>query len=96
MDSQTFEAFSEKLEAHPDDPNAETLSAVRDLFGLSTIEADRAWWMEHGRLSSQRSKAIRREVSALCRRLRPVAQELVDAFAVPPEMQRAEMIAEDR
>ncbi len=92
MERLVLEAFTEKLEAHPDDPNAETLTAVRDLFGLSTIEADRAWWMEHGRLSSARSKSITREVNLLCRRLRPVADELVDGFGVPVEMIRAEML----
>ena len=92
MERLVLEAFTEKLEAHPDDPNAETLAAVRDLFGLSTIEADRAWWMEHGRLSSPRSKSITREVNLLCRRLRPVADDLVDGFGVPVEMLQAEML----
>jgi acyl-CoA oxidase len=63
-----------------------------DLYALSTIEADRGWWMEHGRLSSQRAKAIPREVDELRRRLRPIAVDLVDAFGIPPEMRRAEML----
>ena len=53
------------------------------------IEADRAWFMEHGRLTSQRSKAISREIGALCRRIRPIAGDLVDALGVPVEMLRA-------
>ena len=48
--------------------------------------------MEHGRLSSQRSKAITREVSSLCRLVRPLAEDLVDAFGVPPEMLHAELL----
>jgi acyl-CoA oxidase len=48
--------------------------------------------MEHGRLSSTRSKAISREVSSLCRALRPIAEDLVDAFGIPREMLRAEML----
>ena len=50
--------------------------------------------MEHGRLSSARSKAISREVSSLCRQLRPIAEDLVDAFGIPPEMLNAEMLEE--
>ena len=50
------------------------------------------WWMEHGRLSSTRSKAISREVSSLCRQLRPIAEDLVDGFGIPPEMLHAEML----
>jgi acyl-CoA oxidase len=45
--------------------------------------------MEHGRLSSARSKAISREISSLCRKIRPLAVDLVDAFGVPEEMLRS-------
>jgi len=44
--------------------------------------------MEHGRLTIQRSKAITAEVNALCRRVRPIAVDLVDAFGIPAEMLR--------
>jgi acyl-CoA oxidase len=93
-----LEAFVDRVAAAPDADaeqpgNKAALSLLCDLFALSTIEADRAWWMEHGRLSSQRAKAISREVDTLCRRLRPIARELVDAFGIPPEMQDVEMIA---
>jgi acyl-CoA oxidase len=75
-----------------DSENKVALNMLCDLYALSTIEADRAWWMEHGRLSSTRSKAISREVSELCRALRPIAEDLVDAFGIPPEMLKAEML----
>jgi acyl-CoA oxidase len=87
-----LEAFVDKLEPMVDSENKQALELVCDLFALSTIEADRGWWMEHGRLSSQRSKAITREVGALCRRLRPIAEDLVDGFGVPAEMLDAEML----
>ena len=45
--------------------------------------------MEHGRLSSARFKAISREVNALCRKVRPLAVDLVDAFGVPDEVLRS-------
>jgi acyl-CoA oxidase len=87
-----LEAFVDKLEPMVDSENKQALELVCDLFALATIEADRGWWMEHGRLSSQRSKAITREVGALCRRLRPIAEDLVDGFGVPAEMLDAEML----
>ena len=68
------------------------LALLCDLHALHTIESDRGWFMEHGRLSSQRSKAISREVNDLCRKLRPLAVDLVDAFGVPEEMLDAEML----
>jgi acyl-CoA oxidase len=72
-----------------DGDNKVALGLLLDLHALSVIEADRAWFMEHGRLSAGRSKAISREVNALCRRLRPLARDLVDAFGVPDEMLRS-------
>jgi acyl-CoA oxidase len=84
-----LEAFVDKVAAMPEDDNRVALTLLRDLFALSTIEADRAWFMEHGRLTVQRSKAISREVGDLCRRVRPIATDLVDAWGVPPEMLRS-------
>ncbi|MCD4523330.1 acyl-CoA dehydrogenase [Nocardioides sp. cx-173] len=84
-----LEAFVEKTRALPDGDLKVALNLLCDLHALSTIEADRAWFMEHGRLTSARSKAISREVSSLCRKVRPLAADLVDAFGVPPEMLRA-------
>jgi acyl-CoA oxidase len=89
-----LEAFVDRVAAMPDSENKGALGLLCDLYALSTIEADRAWWMEHGRLSSARAKAITREVDDLCRKVRPIARELVDAFGVPPEMQAAEMLGD--
>lgn len=84
-----LEAFVEKTRGLPDGDLKVALSLLCDLHALSTIESDRAWFMEHGRLSSARSKAISREIGSLCRKLRPLAGDLVDGFAVPPEMLRS-------
>jgi acyl-CoA oxidase len=85
-----LEAFVEKTRAMEDDGDLKVaLSLLCDLHALSVIEADRAWFMEHGRLSSTRSKAISREINALCRKVRPLAGDLVDAFGVPEEMLRS-------
>ena len=90
-----LEAFVEKVAAQPEGPNRDALNLLCDLHALSGIEADRAWFIEHGRLTTQRSKAITREVASLCRRVRPIAGDLVDAFAVPREMLRAEALIGD-
>ncbi|MEU1117464.1 MULTISPECIES: acyl-CoA dehydrogenase [unclassified Streptomyces] len=84
-----LEAFVEKVQGLPDGDHKVALGLLCDLFALSTIEADRAWFMEHGRLTVQRSKAIRREVNDLCAKIRPIAAELVDAWGIPREMLRA-------
>jgi len=84
-----LEAFTAKVAATEDHDLRLTLNALCDLHALSGIEADRGWFIEHGRLTAQRSKAITREVADLCRRIRPVAGDLVDAFAVPEPLLRA-------
>ncbi|MCX5071438.1 acyl-CoA dehydrogenase family protein [Streptomyces sp. NPDC054949] len=83
------EAFVDKVRALPEGGEKAALALLCDLFALSTIEADRAWFMEHGRLTIQRSKAISREVNDLCRKVRPLAVDLVDAWGIPSAMLRA-------
>ncbi|MCW2768549.1 MAG: acyl-CoA oxidase domain protein [Nocardioides sp.] len=89
VERMVLEAFVEKTRALPDGDLKIALNLLCDLHALSTIEADRAWFMEHGRLSSARSKAISREIGSLCRKLRPLAGDLVDGFAVPTPMLRS-------
>ena len=84
-----LDAFVDKLAGLVEGDQKVALNLLCDLFALTTIEADRGWFMEHGRLSSQRSKAISREVNDLCRKIRPIAVDLVDAFGVPPAMLRS-------
>ncbi|HEV2638625.1 MAG TPA: acyl-CoA dehydrogenase [Actinocrinis sp.] len=78
------------------DPEAKLLlERVRDLYALATIEADRAWFLEHGRMTSGRSKAVVAAVNTLCAGLRPHAQTLVDAFAIPDQHLAAPMLTAD-
>jgi acyl-CoA oxidase len=56
-----------------------------DLYALTTVEAERGWFFEHGRLPPPRAKAVIAEINALCARLRPHARTLVDAFGIPDE-----------
>ncbi|MBC7277565.1 acyl-CoA dehydrogenase [Nocardioides sp.] len=83
------EAFRAKVRELPEGAVRDLMDLLCDLSALSVIEADRAWFMEHGRLSSERSKAIIAEVNRLCRELRPHARLLVDGFGVPEALLRA-------
>ncbi len=71
------------------------LERLCDLHALATIEADRAWFLEHGRLSTARSKAITTMVGRLCEELAPVAEALTDGFAIPEELIRAPIARRD-
>ena len=89
MERLVLEAFVDKIRELPDGDHRVALSLLCDLHALCAIESDRAWFMEHGRLTTQRSKAISREINSLCRKVRPLAGDLVDALGVPPAMLRA-------
>ncbi|MFF1815809.1 acyl-CoA dehydrogenase [Kribbella sp. NPDC058245] len=82
VDRVVLEAFQAGVRNAPEDLQ-EVLKDVYDLHALSAIEAERAWYLEHGRLSPARSKAITALVNELCGVVRPVAVELVAAFGVP-------------
>lgn len=81
-DRLLLEAFVAGIDSAPAAVQ-ELLDAVCDLFVLSAVEADRAWFIEHGRLSTQRSKAVIAAVDALCAELRPHASILIDGFGIP-------------
>jgi acyl-CoA oxidase len=84
-----LEAFVDKVATLEDGDQKVALGLLCDLHALHGLEQDRAWFMEHGRMSSARAKAITREVADLCRKLRPLAVDLADAFGVPDEMLRS-------
>ena len=83
VESLVLEAFTDAVERCPDDATRVVLDRLCDLYALATIEAERGWFQEHGRLSSTRSKAVTRGVNQLCLDLRPDAAALVDAFGIP-------------
>ncbi|WP_130442201.1 acyl-CoA dehydrogenase [Kribbella rubisoli] len=82
VDRVVLEAFQSAVQHAPEEIK-QRLQHLYDLHALATIEAERAWYLEHGRLSAGRSKAITALVNELCATVRPAAVELVDAFGVP-------------
>ncbi|MBO0892182.1 MAG: acyl-CoA dehydrogenase family protein, partial [Acidothermales bacterium] len=79
-----LEAFVEAVE-RADESLKPLLAKVCALHALSRIERDRAWFLEHGRLSPERAKAVIANVNELCAELRPHARLLVDGFGIPEE-----------
>jgi acyl-CoA oxidase len=72
-----FDSFRAQADRHP------LLGRLLVLHGLSLVDADRAWFVEHGFLGARRTKALVTAVNELCAELRPHARELVDAFGIP-------------
>ncbi len=84
-----WEAFTRALDRIDDPGTAQVLTWLHDLFGLGLIERHLAWYLAHGRLSAQRAQSVSAYIDRLCARLRPHAQDLVDAFGFRPEHLRA-------
>ncbi|MBB3663762.1 MULTISPECIES: acyl-CoA dehydrogenase family protein [Prauserella salsuginis group] len=93
VDRIVLEAFVGAIDRCADPDAKALLERVCDLYALANIEADRAWFLEHGRFTAQRAKAVVAAVNELCGELRPRARELVDAFAVPEQFLAAPIIA---
>ncbi|WP_373695081.1 acyl-CoA dehydrogenase family protein [Actinomycetospora aeridis] len=83
LDGLVLDAFVRGIDACVDPSARALLGKVCDLYALSLIEEDKGWFLEHGRISAARSKAITAEVNRLCLELRPHARALVDAFGIP-------------
>lgn len=83
IDLRVFEAFQDGLEAMEDGSARDLMAKVFDLYALSSIEEDKGWFMEHGRLSVARSKAVTTRINSLCGELRPHAVMLTEAFGIP-------------
>jgi acyl-CoA oxidase len=84
-----WESFTDALEHIEDEGTRTVLTWVRDLFGLGLVEKHLAWYLINGRLSPKRAQAVTAYIDRLISRLRPHAQDLVDAFGYGPEHIRA-------
>jgi len=84
-----WEAFTDGVNRISDEGTNQVLIWLRDLFGMHLIEKHLAWYLINGRLSTQRAASVSRYIDRLCGRLRPHAQDLVDAYGFEPEHVRA-------
>jgi acyl-CoA oxidase len=89
-----LQAFDRAVQGCGDSGTSALLGSVCDLYALAEIESDRAWFLEHGRLTPSGSKAVTRAVDDLCRELRPRAATLVDGLGIPREWLGAEIVAQ--
>ncbi len=92
IDRVVLAAFVAGIDSCEDEQAREILGMVCDLYALSVIEEDKAWFVEHRFLSTERSKAVTRGINDRCRRLRPYAETLVDGFGIPEQQRYAAML----
>ncbi|WP_127782793.1 acyl-CoA dehydrogenase [Rhodococcus sp. X156] len=90
-----LEAFITGIDRCTDPEARALLERVCDLYALHTIEADKGWFLEHGRMNAARSKAVTATVNQLCKEIRPYATTLVDGFAIPREWMNSAILREE-
>lgn len=84
-----WSAFTEALDDVQDPGTRRVLTWVRDVFGLTLIERNMAWYLLNGRLSAQRARTVTSYVDRLLLRLRPYAVDLVDVWGYGQDHLRA-------
>jgi acyl-CoA oxidase len=92
IDRVILEAFVAGIDSCEDDEARKILEMVCDLYALSVIEDDKAWYIAHRYVSTERAKAVTRGINERCRTLRPYAETLVDGFGIPEQLRYAEML----
>lgn len=83
VEAVVLAAFSAAVEACEDAALRPWLGRLCDLWALSRLAADMAWFVEDGYVEPWKARAIREQVERLCGELRGGAVDLVDAFAIP-------------
>jgi acyl-CoA oxidase len=92
IDRVVMEAFVAGIESCEDPEAQKVLNMVCDLYALSVIEDDKAWYIEHRYLSTDRAKAVTRAINERCRTLRPYTPALVDGFGIPKQLRDVPML----
>ena len=83
MDSWVFARFVEAVEACEDPEAKKVMGMLCDLYVLDIVDRDKGWFLEHNRLTTERTKAATAAYNRLCTKLAGRARTLVDAFAIP-------------
>ncbi len=83
LDRIVLEQFLHKIESLEDTSSKDILSKLAQLFALSKMEENKAWYLENDYLTTVKTKAIRKTVNQLCWDIRPDAVALVNAFGIP-------------
>ncbi|NLD85487.1 MAG: acyl-CoA oxidase [Actinomycetales bacterium] len=83
MDSWVFARFAEAVDECEDPEAKKLLGTLCDLYVLDIIDRDKGWFLEHNRLTTERTKAATAAYNRLCTKLAGQARTLVDGFAIP-------------
>jgi acyl-CoA oxidase len=93
LERVVLEQFQIAIATIKDEKVKDILNSLNQLYALSQIEKNKAWYLEDGYMEPVKTKAIRKMVNQLCWDIRPSAVALVDAFAIPDSCLAAPIIS---
>jgi acyl-CoA oxidase len=83
LERVVLEQFQIAVKTVKDKNSNAILTKLYQLYALSQIEKNKAWYLEDNYMEPVKTKAIRKIVNQLCWDIRPDAVALVNAFAIP-------------
>lgn len=83
LERVVLEQFQAAIQTVEDENSKAILIKLNQLYALSQIEKNKAWYLEDGYMEAVKTKAIRKMVNQLCWDIRPDAVALVNAFDIP-------------
>lgn len=83
LERVVLEQFQLAIKTVEDEKSRQMLKKLNQLYALSQIEKNKAWYLEDGYMEAVKTKAIRKMVNQLCWDIRPDAVSLVNAFDIP-------------
>ncbi len=86
IETFAFKAFKKAVDGVSDPAIKESLSWLLSLYGLYSVEEDKGFYQEHGRLGAARTKQVTREVNHLLGMVARQSSLLVDAWGIPDEV----------
>ncbi len=82
VERESFEAVQAEVERASESLRP-LLALLRDTFWAGCVERDMGWYMMSGAVETPKAKGIRYLVNKCIQELRPVAEEITLAFAIP-------------
>ncbi len=81
-----LEQFTETVNRTEQEDLKMVLEKLRQLFALNLLDRYQGWFLENGYLEGVKSKAIRKQRTALCKEIAAYSLDLVDAFGIPDKL----------
>lgn len=95
IDLLLLSAYNEALEEIQDEQTRAVVRRLRDLYALTTIQDQLAWYLMHGLLSHGRARTLGDYINRLLAKVRPHALPLIEAFGYTQEHWRAPISSGD-